>query len=304
MSTTRADWIARFDAHLAGERRCSDHTRSGYGRDLRRWDELADEFGFAADELDLPRDAIRAMVSRLHRQGLGGRSLQRWLAAVRGLYRFLLREEIVSANPADGVRAPKTRRKLPSALDPDEIERLLAIPADTPIAVRDRAMLELFYSSGLRLAELDALDWDDIDRGERLVRVAGKGSKTRVLPIGRPAMAALESWRDTQQAWCSRQEGPAIFTSRTGKRLSVRSIQSRVEHWARQQGLWKRVHPHLLRHSFATHLLESSGQLRAVQELLGHADLGTTQIYTHLDFQHLAETYDRAHPRARRRRKD
>ena len=295
---SRADWIDAYLESLRSERGCSAHTINGYRRDLQRLLTLSE--GCDAWSA-LHADDIRAMVARLHRQGLSGRSLQRWLAAVRGLYRFLLREGETSSDPSRAVRAPKSPRKLPSVLDPDEIERLLAIPPDTPLAVRDKAMLELFYSSGLRLSELAQLTWHDLDLGEGAVRVLGKGAKSRDLPVGRHARTALEQWRTTQPDWCSGTVPAHVFTSRRGTALSVRAIQARVEHWARQQGLWKRVHPHLLRHSFASHLLESSGHLRAVQELLGHADLSTTQVYTHLDFQHMAQVYDRAHPRAKKK---
>ncbi len=274
-----------------------------YGSDLASFVALAGELGFDP-ETEMPADAVRTMVGRLHRRGLGGRSLQRWLAAVRAYYRYLIREDRCRNNPATGVRAPRFARKLPAALDPDEIKRLVEIPLDREIAVRDRAMLELFYSSGLRLSELVGLDWPDLRLEERRVRVLGKGAKTREVPVGRAAIEALEAWRTVQRLWCRDAATEAVFTARSGRRLGVRGVQARVEHWARTQGLWKRVHPHLLRHSFATHVLESSGQLRAVQEMLGHANLSTTQVYTHLDHQHLAEVYDRTHPRSRRKSED
>ncbi|MDX1569508.1 MAG: tyrosine recombinase XerC [Xanthomonadales bacterium] len=294
-----ADWIERFLSYLADERRLSPRTCEAYRRDL---EQLATRL--EAWELDWPSlgpDQLRGEVARLHRQGLSGRSIQRRLAAIRSFYRYLRREGLVEANPARGIRAPKSARKLPAVLDPDEIRRLIEIPVDTPIAVRDRAMLELFYSSGLRLSELTDLCWPDLDLEQRRVQVTGKGSKSRWVPVGRPACRALAAWKEQQPSWGGALEDERVFTSRRGTGLTPRAVQQRIKHWARRQGLWKKVHPHLLRHSFASHLLESSGHLRAIQELLGHADLNTTQIYTHLDFQHLSEVYDRAHPRARKK---
>jgi integrase/recombinase XerC len=208
---------------------------------------------------------------------------------------------MVTSNPAAAVRAPKSDKRLPATLDPDTIAQLLDIPTESPIAVRDKAIMELFYSSGLRLSELASLGWDAIDMGSGLVTVTGKGNRQRMVPVGSKALGALLEWRKARAVLASLGE-PRVFVSRAGKPLSVRSIQSRIRHWATHQGLPRQVHPHLLRHSFASHILESSGDLRAVQELLGHADISTTQIYTHLDFQHLASVYDSAHPRARKRK--
>jgi integrase/recombinase XerC len=208
-----------------------------------------------------------------------------------------MREGLAKTNPAQSVRAPKSARKLPNVLDADETAALLAIPDDTLIAARDRAMLELFYSSALRLSELCALRWRDIDLDDAMVRVTGKGAKTRVVPVGGKAVEALRAWR----AQSGGAAQGAVFPGRGGAGLSPRAVQTRLKYWAAKLGIWKRVHPHLLRHSCASHLLESSGDLRGVQEMLGHADIATTQVYTHLDFQHLARVYDAAHPRARRK---
>jgi integrase/recombinase XerC len=198
------------------------------------------------------------------------------------------------------VRAPRTDSRLPSTLDPESIERLLDIQDDSPLAVRDKAIMELFYSSGLRLSELAQLQWEQLDLASGMVRVRGKGNRSRIVPVGRKALEALLDWRKARAGLAELQE-PAVFVSRSGKPISPRTIQSRIRLWAVRQGLPRSVHPHLLRHSFASHVLESSGDLRAVQELLGHADISTTQVYTHLDFQHLAKVYDRAHPRAKKK---
>ena len=290
--------VTAFLGYLQTERQYSAHTVKAYRRDLNQFvDVLArrERSGFAdANEAD-----IRAFLAARHRQGLKAKSLQRELSSVRALYRYLLREHLVDSDPTTGVRAPKAGRSLPKTLDIDSLSRLLDIPAGRPIEKRDKAILELFYSSGLRLAELAELDWRDLDLGEGMVRVTGKGRKTRDVPIGRLARRALNLW------WAARgQFAPdaqrAVFVSARGERLSRRAIQARLKHWAKHQGITQNVHPHVLRHSFATHVLESSGDLRAVQELLGHADISTTQIYTHLDFQHLARVYDKAHPRAKK----
>jgi integrase/recombinase XerC len=221
---------------------------------------------------------------------------------LRGFFRFLIREKVLKRNPAADVTAPKAGKRLPGTLDADQMARLLELPGDDPLTVRDRAMLELLYSSGLRLAELVALDLGDVDDADATVRVTGKGAKTRIVPVGRKALAALRAWRRTRAGVAGPDE-QALFVSRRGGRLRPRSVQDRIVHWARRQGMDRNVYPHLFRHSFASHLLESSGDLRAVQELLGHADVSTTQIYTHLDFQHLAQIYDQTHPRARSNRK-
>jgi integrase/recombinase XerC len=292
--------IDAFLHYLRTERRTSGHTVDNYARDLARLHVFCTEEGL--DDWSRPEPAqLRAWVARLHRQGLSGRSIQRWLSATRSFYRYLLREGVVARNPASGIPAPKVPRRLPKVLSPDEAARLVAIEGDDPMLRRDRALLELFYSSGLRLAELIGLNLGDLDLAEGLVRVTGKGAKVRIVPVGRPARAALAQWL-AERARLVPPEVTAVFVDAGGARVKARAVQRRLALWARRQGLSRPVHPHMLRHSFATHLLESSGDLRAVQELLGHANISTTQVYTHLDFQHLARVYDAAHPRAKRRR--
>ena len=294
------DLIERFVAHLDHERRLSAHTLKNYRRDLRAVAGFCDAQGIG-DWRALDVHGVRACVAALHRRGLSGRSLQRLLSALRSFYNYLLREDLAPHNPAAGVRAPKSPRALPHTLDADQLGRLLDIQARDPLALRDRAMMELMYSSGLRLAELVSLKPGDVDEADGTVRVTGKGAKTRVVPVGRYALAALRAWRTAREALAAPNSG-ALFVTARGKPLGPRAVQLRLRAWARRQGIAAGVHPHLLRHSFASHLLESSGDMRAVQELLGHANISTTQIYTHLDFQHLAKVYDQAHPRARKRR--
>lgn len=257
-------------------------------RGVRRWEEVAP-------------DRVREYLATAHRQGRQGRSLARSLAAIRGLYRHLVRRGRVTADPAREVRPPRSPRRLPKVLDADQAAQLVGLAGEDPLAVRDRAMLELFYSSGLRLAELASLAMDAVDLRAGEVRVTGKGRKTRIVPVGRHAREALRRWLDRRHELRPAPDETALFVGRGGRPLGHRAIQRRVAQHARALG--RPVSPHMLRHSFASHLLESSGDLRAVQELLGHADLSTTQIYTHLDFQHLAEVYDRAHPRARRHKR-
>lgn len=294
------DPVNAFLRHLGQERRLSPRTLDAYARDLADFcDWLGED---APDWKRISPHQVRAYAAARHRGGLSPKSLQRRLAALRSLFRYLLREGMVDNNPADGIRAPKVRRKLPTTLDADQLSHLLDIRDDDPLILRDRAILELLYSSGLRLSELVAVDLTDLDAREAVLEVTGKGRKTRRVPVGRMALAAIADWRKVRGQMAAAEE-PALFVSKHGGRLSARSIQQRIARLAQQQGAPRRVHPHLLRHSFASHLLESSGDLRAVQELLGHADIGTTQIYTHLDFQHLAKVYDQAHPRARQKKK-
>jgi integrase/recombinase XerC len=289
----------QFLDHLRNERGLSPRTVDAYARDLKQLLGELERREIAAPDRVSEYD-VRALVARLHRQGLGPRSLQRLLAAIRSFYRWLIREGQARSNPAAGIKAPKVRRKLPATLDADAVTRLLDFSAQTPLEQRDKAMMELFYSSGLRLAELAALTWDRLDFAAGMVTVTGKGNKTRVVPLGRMAAQALADWRKARAGMGGFTE-PAVFISGRGTPIAPRTIQARIRYWARRQGLPQNVHPHLLRHSFASHLLESSGDLRAVQELLGHSDISTTQIYTHLDFQHLAKVYDQAHPRARKK---
>ncbi|MCE3003433.1 MAG: tyrosine recombinase XerC [Xanthomonadaceae bacterium] len=288
--------VARFLDHLAVERRLSPRTLEAYRDDLGRFRAFLDE-GSGIPWAQVQPAQVRAFVARAHGKGEAPKSLARRLSAIRSFYRYLLREGLARANPAEGVRAPRGGRRLPNVLDADEMSAFLALPEGGGIAARDRAMLELFYSSALRLSELTTLRWGALDLDEGLVRVDGKGGRTRIVPLGGPARDALRAWR----AECGGDPGAPVFPGRGGAPISPRAVQSRMKVLAQRQGLWKRVHPHLMRHSCASHLLESSGDLRGVQEMLGHADIATTQVYTHLDFQHLAKVYDAAHPRARRK---
>ena len=293
-------WLARFEAHLGSERHLSPLTVDGYRREIRRFiRRLEDEN--VRDWARVDESRVRAFIAWRHRKGAGAATLERTLSAIRGFYRYLLREGAAGHNPATGVSAPRSRRRLPDALDVDRIAALLDRPATGALEIRDRAMFELMYSSGLRLSETVSLDLRDVDLEDSLVRVTGKGAKQRVVPVGTVARRWLRAWLERRPALATPEER-SMFVGRRGARLTVRAVQARLARWARVQGIDRRVHPHMLRHSFASHLLESSGDLRAVQELLGHADISTTQVYTHLDFQHLAEVYDRAHPRARRRK--
>ncbi|MDH4047973.1 MAG: tyrosine recombinase XerC [Gammaproteobacteria bacterium] len=291
------NWIDRFGKHLQYERRLSDLTCKHYRRDLvafYEWSEAA-----AVDRWrDIDSEHIRNYAASCYRKGLSPRSIQRQLSALRTFFRYLVREKQLKKHPVQSVRPPKSGKRLPENLDADRMARLLDLPGDGPLVNRDRAMLELLYSSGLRLSELTGLDLGELDLADATVRVTGKGNKERILPVGRMALAALKSWLKVRASVADADE-MALFVSNRGGRLSARSVQARVDYWARRQGIDTRVYPHLLRHSFATHLLESSHDLRGVQELLGHANISTTQVYTHLDFQHLAQIYDRTHPRAR-----
>lgn len=344
MNADAAAWIERFRQYLAVERRCSAHTVAAYTRDLRALVSYCERTGLES-WVALDGVHLRTFAAKQHAGGLGPRSIQRRLSAVRSFYEFLQREaqalrereargllgrepqaprqhagaaaragnapraikltdgerEIMTlrSNPGRDVRAPKAARRLPQTLDADQMARLLDIPAGEPFATRDRAIMELLYSSGLRLAEIVGLDVRALDLPDRTVRALGKGEKTRVVPVGRIALRALEQWL-IERASLAKSGEEALFVGRTGRRLGRRAVELRVAYWARRQGLSARVYPHLFRHSFASHLLESGAELRGVQELLGHADIATTQIYTHLDFQHLARIYDATHPRARR----
>jgi integrase/recombinase XerC len=277
-------------------------TLVNYRRDLEGIGAWLSREGLGSWE-GLDAQTVRRFVAARHRGGASGRTLQRELSALRGLYRYLLREGRIGHNPAQGIRAPKAQRKLPATLGADQLCALLdhAPLADgEPLAVRDAAMIELFYSSGLRLAELISVNLGDIDPADAMLTVVGKGAKTRRVPVGHKALEAIRRWLSVRGLLASPGE-PALFVSSRGTRIHPRTVERRLQRWAQAQGAPRGIHPHLLRHSFASHLLESSGDLRAVQELLGHSDIATTQIYTHLDFQHLAEVYDRAHPRAKRR---
>ncbi len=285
--------------YLRSSPQLSARTLEAYRRDLETLLRYCRREGIAGwDQLDTA--LVRRYLAQRHREGAGGRTLQRSLSAMRSLYRFLLRRRLVQADPTAGVRPPRSRRRLPGVLDVDQAGALLEPPEDDPLEIRDHAMFELAYSSGLRVSELTGLDLNDLDLPGATLRVVGKGRKERQLPVGRMAKRALERWLKERPHLAAPDE-PALFTGKQGRRLTTRSVQQRLQRWARRRGLDVPVHPHMLRHSFASHLLESSGDLRAVQELLGHANIGTTQVYTHLDFQHLAGVYDRAHPRAKKK---
>ena len=282
--------------HLSNERRLSRHTVENYARDITAL------FGLAGNTplKQLQVQNVRRFVAQLHARGLDGRSLGRMLSAWRGFFHYLARDHGYTQNPCLGIRPPKSAKRLPHALSPDEAGRLMEIAATDPLAVRDKAILELLYSSGLRLSELTGLAEDDVNLRDATVRVTGKGSKTRIVPVGSHALAALKVWLPARGK-LARAGAKALFVGQDGSALGPRAVQARLKQWALKLGLADKVHPHALRHSFASHLLQSSGDLRAVQELLGHASISTTQVYTHLDFQHLAKAYDAAHPRAKRK---
>ena len=292
--------LEQYLSHLAHERRLAALTLKHYRRDLLLLEELtASGSKTSVRELaTLTQTDIRRFAALLHAKGLGPKSIARTLSGWRGFYEFL-RQQTGAANPVDGVRAPKAEKRLPETLSPDEAVRLVSFTDDSPEGLRDRAIFELLYSSGLRVSELTGLDIDSIDFATQEARVTGKGNKTRIVPVGQHAITALQRWLEIR-ATMKGGTGPALFLSKQGKRLSVRVIQNRIKIRATQQGISLDLHPHMLRHSFASHVLQSSGDLRAVQEMLGHVSIASTQVYTHLDFQHLSKIYDAAHPRARK----
>ena len=304
MSAALHDDITGFLHYLERVRRLSPHTVKHYGRDLEEVAGLLSGEGIDAwGQVDNHR--VRGLVARLHRRGRGAKSLQRLLSALRTFYRWLIREGRARDNPAQDIRAPKPQRPLPATLDPDGVGHLLDQTGDGgPLALRDAAIMELMYSCGLRLAETLSLNLDSIDFADAALEVVGKGNRSRRLPVGQPALEAVRRWLQARDTLVRDPQEQALFLNNRGQRLGPRSVQKRLARAGRQAGLDAPLHPHMLRHSFATHLLESSGDLRAVQELLGHANLATTQVYTHLDFQHLAQVYDRAHPRARKKPDD
>ncbi|MCW5574669.1 MAG: tyrosine recombinase XerC [Burkholderiales bacterium] len=282
--------------HLTHERRLSAHTAKNYRRDIEALLRLAADRAPA----QLTAHDIRRGIAQLHGRGLDGRSLARMLSAWRGFYHYLARDHGCAQNPCLGIRAPKSAKRLPQALSPDEARQLVELEDSAPLAVRDRAILELFYSSGLRLSELTGLAPGDVNFSDATVRVTGKGNKTRIVPVGSHAVRALQAWL-AQRAAMPEADAQALFVNPKGRRLGPRAVQLCVRQRAQQQGVAARVHPHMLRHSFASHVLQSSSDLRAVQEMLGHASISTTQVYTQLDFQHLAKIYDAAHPRAKKK---
>jgi len=292
--------LADFFQQLTVEVRASEHTVKSYRRDMEQLSRYCTEKAIV-QWADLKHTDIRSYIAGRHRQGLSSKSLQRELSAIRSFYAYLLKKGQATINPAQHIQAPKQARKLPKTLDVDQLTGLLEAGTSSLLEIRDLAMFELFYSSGLRLSELSALDLTDLDLPDSsLVVRMGKGGKSRILPIGRKAVAAIENWL-RQRSVKIPSAGPALFVSMRGARLGQRNIELRLEQWCSKKGIDEHIHPHMLRHSFASHLLESSQDLRAVQELLGHSNISTTQIYTHLDFQHLAEIYDKAHPRAKKK---
>ena len=286
----------RYLTHLAAERRLSSHTVENYRRDLESLLELSE--GLDLSMIDSVQ--IRNFIAQLHGRGLSAKSLARRLSAWRGFYRFACKRLGYPHNPCTDLRPPKARRALPEALSPDACAQLLDRVPEDALEIRDKAMFELFYSSGLRLAELATLELSTLDLAAGEAAVTGKGSKTRIVPLGGKAREALDVWLAARSGMAKPEE-KAVFVSRNGSRLTPRQVQLRLDRWATKSGLAVHVHPHMLRHSFATHVLQSSGDLRAVQEMLGHANISTTQVYTHLDYQHLAKVYDSAHPRAKRK---
>ncbi len=292
------DVVTEYLNHLSDQRQLSSHTIAAYRRDLYTLISFCQQNGLTDWSL-LDLQLAQRYPARLHQIGLAISSIQRKLSAARSFYQFLITTQLHKANPFDGVRAPKLKRRLPQLLSVDELNDLLSEHDGTTISIRDRAILELLYSSGLRLSELAGLNVGKIDMDTRLVKIRGKGNKERIVPVGSKAIQALEAWTSCRSELAAASEN-ALFVNNHGQRLSQRGIQYRLDQLAKKHGLGRRLHPHMLRHSFASHLLESSGDLRAVQELLGHADISTTQIYTHLDYQHLSQVYDKAHPRARK----
>lgn len=294
--------VEAFRAYLLSlqqERRLSPHTVQSYQRDLtklQRFIEQQDVDVYSA----LSPAIARQFPARLHAAGLGGKSIQRALSAARGFYRYLIETGQARNNPFIEIRAPKAQKKLPDTLSVDEIEQLLTAMPEEGLGKRDKAIIELIYSAGMRLSELIAVDVQDVVRAVDMISVTGKGNKQRLVPVGRKARSAIDDWLSIRPSLAHADE-VGLFVSNRGVRISARTIQVRLDYWSRYSGLDRKLHPHMLRHSFASHILESSGDLRAVQELLGHANISTTQIYTHLDFQHLAQVYDKAHPRAKKR---
>ncbi|MCB1582052.1 MAG: tyrosine recombinase XerC [Marinicella sp.] len=286
--------------HLSFNRHLSPLTVSANQRDIEQFIQSLEK-GKADVVTEVTENDVRSYLMGRAAQGISARSLARYRSHLKNFFAYLKRQKILDINPAESVQTPRIKRKLPEVLDVDTMFKLVDIPLSSETAIRDKAVLELFYSSGLRLSELSQLCWSDLDFDSGLVRVLGKGRKERLVPLGKMAEQALLLWQPIATIWNQTQQD-FVFISQRGGQLKNRSIQARVKHWAQQQGLWERVYPHLLRHSFASHMLESSSDLRSVQEMLGHADLSTTQIYTHLNFQHLAKVYDQAHPRAKKKK--
>ena len=296
MNKNAAQIRENFLHHLETEKRFSANTVASYRRDLESLEKYCLDQKITAWR-HLKTHHLRTYTAKIFSRGLGPRSIQRRLSGIRSFMNYLLRESLIKSNPASGVKTPKAPKRLPNVLDVDQINQLLNIRETNPISLRDKAILELLYSSGLRLSELVNLNPIDLNLKDKSLMVMGKGGKTRFVPIGQKAIEAVNQWLDVRSQLAIIDE-EALFVGSKGSRLGQRAIQARITHWGKKNGIQQGVYPHLLRHSFATHLLEASGDLRAVQELLGHKDISSTQIYTHLDFQHLAETYDKAHPRS------
>ena len=294
--------IDEFINHLRYERQLSSETYKNYRRDLIFLLKFKEDLGLE-NWKDFDSNHFRSFSASCYRRGLSASSIQRYLSTFRTFYRYLIREKYLNHNPVTNITAPKKDKRLPISLDADQMSHLLDIPGKTNLVKRDRAILELLYSSGLRLSELTNLNCGDIDIQSSIVKVTGKGNKERVIPVGKKAIDAIKKWYSCRNEIANFDE-KALFVSNRGNRISPRSVQARIKYWAKLQGLDINMHPHIFRHSFATHILESSQDLRGVQELLGHANISTTQIYTHLDFQHLAQIYDKTHPRARKRNKE
>jgi len=298
MDSEQQSRLDQFLNHIQYERQLSHHTVSNYSRDLINFLKYCNNHDLSAWQQVKDND-VRAYAGYRHRGGLQGRSIQRELSSIRRFYEYLLREGRVRNNPVMGVHAPKSAKKLPTPVDVDQMAQLLNIESQDALSIRDWALMELLYSSGLRLMEVTALNIDGVDLEDRVVTVKGKGNKTRVVPVGKAACHSLQVWLKVRDQFAKDNE-QALFVSNRGTRISHRAVQQRLRYWGIKQGIDGNLHPHRLRHSFASHILESSGNLRAIQELLGHADISTTQIYTHVDFQQLAKVYDKAHPRARK----
>ncbi|MCF6319645.1 MAG: tyrosine recombinase XerC [Proteobacteria bacterium] len=294
------EWKLKYLEYCKVQRNLAVLTLKAYGRDIDAFiDFLKQQHNNTSVEFVTDTIVSQFLVEQ-YSQNISPKSLARYRSSLNNLFAFILHNKGISNNPIELVNTPKIGSKLPEVLDVDTVSRLLNIPAESEIAIRDKAIIELFYSSGLRLSELSNLYWFNLDFEQALVTVTGKGNKQRLVPVGRHALQALDKWKSIGKLWDVGETG-FVFISKRGGQFKQRSIQARIKFWAQRQGLWERVYPHLLRHSFASHVLESSGNLRAVQEMLGHADISTTQIYTHLNFQHLAKVYDKAHPRARKK---
>jgi integrase/recombinase XerC len=293
-------WKNEYLDFCKNQKNLADLTLKAYQRDLDAFFQHNFVLNTSKSIDFVTGEQISAFLVSQYNNKISPKSLARYRSSIKNLFDYIVKGKGIKNNPATLVLTPKIPSKLPEVLDVDTINRLVNIPLESEIAIRDKAIIELFFSSGLRLSELSNLVWHDLDFEQALITVLGKGNKQRVIPVGRYALQSLKQWQSIALIWDTAQLGN-IFISKRNTQLKQRSIQQRIKYWAQRQGLWERVYPHLLRHSFASHVLESSEDLRAVQEMLGHADISTTQIYTHLNFQHLAKVYDKAHPRARKK---